>query len=185
MNRKVASHAHNEDGIVAALEAGVASIEHGSYTGKRAIPLFLKTGAYLVPTLLAGKTVSTIAVESDFLTPAVAEKAIRVGNDMAGNFSEAYKAGVNIAFGTDSGVSPHGTNAEEAVLMVEAGMSEMDVLVSATINAADLLGMSDSIGTIEAGKFADIIAVSGSPLENIDELLDVDFVMKGGKVYKQ
>lgn len=185
MGRKVASHAHHEDGIVAALEAGVASIEHGSYTGRRAIPLFLETGAYLVPTLLAGKTVATMAVETNILPPAVAEKAIRVGNDMAGNFSKAYKAGVNIAYGTDSGISPHGTNAEEALLMVEAGMSEMDVLVSATINAADLLDMSDSIGTIEPGKYADIIAVSGSPLENIDELLDVDFVMKGGKIFRR
>ena len=184
MGRKVASHAHHEDGIVAALEAGVASIEHGSYTGSRAIPLFLETGAYLVPTLLAGKTVATIAVESDILSPAVAEKAIRVGNDMAGSFEKAHKAGVNVAYGTDSGISPHGTNAQEAVLMVEAGMDEIDVLVSATINAADLIDMSDSIGTIEAGKFADIIAVDRSPLDDIEELLDVDFVMKNGKVYK-
>lgn len=184
MGRKVASHAHHEDGIVAALEAGVASIEHGSYTGPRAIKLFKETGAYLVPTLLAGKTVATLAVEADFMAPVVREKAIRVGADMAGNFEKAHKAGVNVAYGTDSGISPHGTNAEEAVLMVEAGMSAMAVIVSATINAADLIDMSDSIGTIEAGKFADIIAVDASPLDDIEELLDVDFVMKGGKVYK-
>ncbi len=184
MGRKVASHAHHEDGIVAALEAGVASIEHGSYTGPRAIRLFKETGAYLVPTLLAGKTVAAMAVEADFMSDAVREKAIRVGNDMAGNFEKAHKAGVNIAYGTDSGISIHGTNAEEAVLMVEAGMSPMDVIVSATINAADLIDMSESIGTIEDGKFADIIAVSRSPLDDIEELLDVDFVMKGGKVYK-
>ncbi|MCP4300744.1 MAG: amidohydrolase family protein [Gammaproteobacteria bacterium] len=185
MGRKVASHAHHEDGIVAALEAGVASIEHGSYTGPRAIKLFKETGAYLVPTLLAGKTVAALAVEADFMSDVVKKKAIRVGNDMAGNFEKAHKAGVNVAYGTDSGISPHGTNAEEAVLMVEAGMSEADVIVAATINAADLIDMSDSIGTIEEGKFADIIAVDQSPLENIEELLDVDFVMKGGKVYKQ
>jgi len=184
MGRKVASHAHGEEGIIAALEAGVASIEHGTYTGPRAIKLFRETGAYLVPTLLAGKTVATLAVEADFMADAIKAKAIRVGNDMAGSFEKAHKAGVNIAYGTDSGVSPHGTNAEEAVLMVANGMSESDVLVSATINAADLIGMSDSIGTIEKGKFADIIAVGASPLENIDELLKVDFVMKGGKVYK-
>jgi imidazolonepropionase-like amidohydrolase len=184
MGRKVASHAHAEEGIIAALEAGVASIEHGSYTGPRAIELFKETGAYLVPTLLAGKTVATLAVEADFMSDAIKAKAIRVGNDMAGSFEKAHKAGVNIAYGTDSGVSPHGTNAEEAVLMVENGMSESDVLVAATINAADLLDMSESIGTIEAGKSADIIAVDASPLENIDELLDVDFVMKSGKVYK-
>ena len=183
MGRKVASHAHHEDGIVAALEAGVHSIEHGSYTGDRAIRLFKETGAYLVPTLLAGKTVATMAVESDFMSPAIREKAIRVGNDMQGNFAKAYAAGVNVAYGTDSGVSPHGTNAEEALLMVEAGMSEMEVLIAATINAADLLDMSDAIGTIEADKAADIIATDGSPLDNIEELLDVDFVMKGGKVF--
>jgi imidazolonepropionase-like amidohydrolase len=185
MGRKVASHAHEEDGIIAALEAGVASIEHGTYAGPAAIRLFKETGAYLVPTLLAGKTVATMAVESDFMSPAVREKAIRVGNDMAGNFAKAYAAGVNVAYGTDSGVSPHGTNAEEALLMVEAGMLEMDVLVAATINAADLIDMSDSLGTIEAGKYADVIAVDSSPLENIEELLDVDFVMKGGKVHKR
>ena len=182
--RKVASHAHQEDGIIAALEAGVASIEHGTYTGPQAIRLFKETGAYLVPTLLAGKTVATMAVESDFMSQAIREKAIRVGADMIGNFERVHAAGVNIAYGTDSGVSRHGTNAEEAVLMVENGMSEMEVLVSATINAADLIDMSDQIGTIEVGKFADIIAVDGSPLADISELLDVDFVMKGGKVYK-
>ncbi len=185
MGRKVASHAHEEAGIIAALEAGVHSIEHGTYTGPRAIKLFRETGAYLVPTLLAGKTVATLAVESDFMAPEVVEKAIRVGNDMAGNFEKAHKAGVRVAYGTDSGISPHGTNAQEAILMVEAGMSEMDVIVSATINAADLIDMSDAIGTVESGKFADIIAVDGSPLNDISELLDVDFVMKGGKVYKQ
>ncbi len=185
MGRKVASHAHHEDGIVAALEAGVASIEHGSYTGPRAIRLFRETGAYLVPTLLAGKTVAAMAVEVDFMSDAVKAKALRVGNDMAGNFEKAHKAGVNVAYGTDSGISPHGTNAEEAVLMVEAGMSEMNVIISATINAADLIDMSDSIGTIEDGKFADIIAVDRSPLDDIEELLDVDFVMKGGKIFKQ
>ncbi len=184
MGRKVASHAHQEDGIIAALEAGVASIEHGTYTGPEAIRLFKETGAYLVPTLLAGKTVGTMAVESDFMSDAIREKAIRTAKDMIGNFERVYAAGVNIAYGTDSGVSPHGNNAEEAVLMVENGMSEMEVLVAATINAADLIDMSDQIGTIEAGKFADIIAVDGSPLADISELLDVDFVMKGGKVYK-
>jgi imidazolonepropionase-like amidohydrolase len=184
MGRKVASHAHEEDGIVAALEAGVASIEHGTYTGKKAIRLFKQTGAYLVPTLLAGKTVATMAEESDILSEAQAVKAIAVGKAMQGNFEKAHKAGVKIAYGTDSGVSPHGTNAEEAVLMHEAGMSPMEILKSATVNAADLIDMSDSLGTIEPGKHADIIATSGSPLENIEELLSVDFVMKSGAVFK-
>ncbi len=185
MGRKVAAHAHEEDGIIAALEAGVASIEHGTYTGPRAIKLFRETGAYLVPTLLAGKTVAAAAVESDYMPQTVKDKAIRVGRDMAGNFKKAHKAGVKVAYGTDSAISPHGTNAEEAVLMVEAGMSEMDVIVSATVNAADLIDMSNTLGTIEAGKHADIIAVDGSPLDDIAELLDVDFVMKGGRIYKQ
>lgn len=184
MGRKVASHAHQEDGIVAALEAGVDSIEHGSYAGPEAIKLFKETGAYLVPTLLAGETVMQMATNSDFMSPAIREKALTVGAAMKGNLNKCYKAGVNIAYGTDSGVSKHGDNAQEAVLMKKAGMSEMDVIKSATVNSADLLGMSDSIGSLEVGKFADIIAVDTSPLENIETLLNVGFVMKGGKVYR-
>jgi imidazolonepropionase-like amidohydrolase len=183
MGRKVASHAHQEDGIIAALEAGVDSIEHGTYTGPKAIKLFKKTGAYLVPTLLAGHTVVEMAKHTDFMSPAIKEKAIKVGGDMQGNLAKAYKAGVKIAFGTDSGVSQHGTNAMEAVLMSEAGMSNMDVLKSATVNAADLLGMSAQIGSLEVGKQADLIATDGSPLDDMKQLLDVDFVMKGGKVF--
>lgn len=185
MGRKVASHAHHEDGIVAALEAGVASIEHGSYTGDRAIKLFKKTGAYLVPTLLAGHTVVQVAKSSDYMPEAVKQKAMRVGSDMKGSFAKAHKAGVKIAYGTDSGISKHGTNADEAILMHEAGMSAANIIHSATVNAADLIDMSDSLGTLEPGKHADIIAVQNSPLEDIRELLDVRFVMKSGKVYKQ
>ncbi|MEP1445043.1 MAG: amidohydrolase family protein [Paraglaciecola sp.] len=185
MGRKVASHAHQEDGIIAALEAGVDSIEHGSYAGKAAIKLFKKTGAYLVPTLLAGHTVLEMAENSDFMSDAIKDKARTVGKEMQGNVERAYKAGVKIAFGTDSGVSKHGTNAYEAVLMVNAGMSNMDVIKSATVNSADLLGMGEKIGSLEVGKQADIIATDGSPLENIEQLLDVDFVMKGGKVFVQ
>ncbi len=184
MGRKVASHAHQEDGVIAALEAGVDSIEHGTYTGPKAIKLFKKNGAYLVPTLLAGETVKQMALTMDFMSPAIKKKSIRVGGDMMNNFARAHKAGVKIAFGTDSGVSAHGINAQEAVLMVKAGMDEADVIVTATTNAADLLGMSDQIGSLETGKYADIIAVDRSPLKNIEELLDVDFVMKSGVVYK-
>jgi imidazolonepropionase-like amidohydrolase len=184
MGRKVASHAHQEDGIIAALEAGVASIEHGTYAGEKAIKLFKKTGAYLVPTLLAGDTVVNMAKNTDILSPAVKAKALKVGADMQGNLITAYEAGVKIAYGTDSGVSHHGDNAKEAVLMVEAGMSTVDVLKAATVNSADLLEMSAQIGTIEAGKKADIIATKSSPLEDIKQLLDVKFVMKDGKIYK-
>ena len=185
MGRKVASHAHQEAGIIAALEAGVASIEHGSYAGPETHRLFKRTGAYLVPTLLAGDTVVQMAKNTEILTEAQKTKAIRVGNDMKGNFAKAVKADVKVAFGTDSGVSAHGENAREAVLMHAAGMDTMAILQSATVNAADLIDMSDSIGTLEVGKQADIIAMGGSPLANIEELLDVDFVMKGGKVFVQ
>jgi len=183
MGRKVASHAHQEDGIIAALEAGVDSIEHGTYAGPRSHRLFLRNGAFLVPTLLAGDTVVQMAKNTDILTESQKEKAIRVGSDMQGNFAKAVDAGVKIAFGTDSGVSRHGENAREAVLMHQAGMDTMAIIHSATVNAAELIGMSDSIGTLEVGKQADIVATDGSPLEHIEELLDVDFVMKGGKVF--
>ncbi len=184
MGKKVASHAHQEDGIIAALQAGVDSIEHGTYTGPEAIKLFKKTGAYLVPTLLAGETVKKMAEETNILPPAVAAKAIKVGGDMKGNLIKAYEGGVKIAFGTDSAISKHGTNAEEAILMSEAGMSNADVLVSATINAADLIDMTNQLGTLEVGKYADIIAVNSSPIEDIKQLLNVGFVMKGGKIHK-
>ncbi len=184
MGRKVAAHAHQEDGIIAALESGVTSVEHGSYAGKKAYKLFKKTGAYLVPTLLAGETVVEMANNSNFMSDAIKAKAIRVGNDMKGNFFNAYKAGVNIAYGTDSGVSKHGTNAREAVLMVEAGMPAKQVLKSATINSAKLLGLENQLGTIESGKFADIIATKASPLQDIQQLMDVTFVMRSGQVVK-
>lgn len=185
MGRKVASHAHQEEGIIAALKAGVDSIEHGTYAGPDAIREFKRSGAYLVPTLVAGATAADMARKGGVLTPSQAKKAIEVGEAMQGNFAKAHKAGVKVAFGTDSGVSPHGANAREAVLMKQAGMSEMDILVSATVNAADLIDMSDSLGTIEAGKHADIIATAISPLDDIQALYDVGFVMKGGKVFKQ
>jgi imidazolonepropionase-like amidohydrolase len=184
MGRKVASHAHQEDGIIAALEAGVDSIEHGTYTGKKAIKLFKKTGAYLVPTLVAGDTVKRMAENSNFMSEAIKKKAIRVGNDMQGNFAKAHKAGVKIAFGTDSGVAPHGENAREAILMHQAGMDEVEIIKSATLNAADLIGMQDKVGTLEVGKYADIIATKKSPLKDIKQLLEVTFVMKSGQVYK-
>ena len=185
LGRKVASHAHAAAGINAALRAGVDSIEHGSYADKESIKLFKKGGAYLVPTLMAGDTVVNMAKNTDFMSPAIRAKAIRVGGDMIENFKRSYKAGVKIAYGTDSGVSKHGYNAREAQLMFEAGMSTQDILVSATINGADLIGKSKSLGTLEVGKVADIIAMHASPLNDINELLDVDFVMKGGKVVKQ
>ncbi|ASJ95876.1 metal-dependent hydrolase family protein [Shewanella marisflavi] len=184
LGRKVASHAHATEGINAALRAGVDSIEHGSYADKESIKLLKRNGAFLVPTLLAGDTVVHMAEESNFMSSAIKQKATRVGADMTANFTRAYKAGVKIAYGTDSGVSAHGINAREAVLMSQAGMSNQDVLISATINGAALINMSDSLGTLAVGKQADIIATQGNPLEDISALLDVGFVMKGGKVVK-
>jgi len=185
LGRKVASHAHAAAGINAALRAGVDSIEHGSYADKESIKLFKKSGAYLVPTLMAGDTVVNMAKSADFMSPAIRAKAIRVGGDMIENFKRSYQAGVKIAYGTDSGVSKHGYNAREAQLMFAAGMSAQDILISATINGADLIGQSKNVGTLEVGKVADIIAMHASPLDDINELLDVDFVMKAGKVIKQ
>ncbi|KVW99869.1 metal-dependent hydrolase family protein [Shewanella frigidimarina] len=187
LGRKVASHAHAAQGINAALRAGVDSIEHGSYADKESIKLMKKSGAFLVPTLLAGDTVVQMAnaAGADFMSPAIKAKAVRVGGDMMKNFSAAYKAGVNIAYGTDSGVSHHGDNAKEAVLMSKAGMSNEDILVSTTINSAKLIDMSDKLGTLQVGKYADIIATQKSPLEQIEALLDVSFVMKNGVIYKR
>ncbi|WP_206486550.1 amidohydrolase family protein [Thalassotalea sp. G2M2-11] len=184
LGRKVASHAHAAAGINAALKAGVDSIEHGSYANEESIKLFKKNGAYLVPTLMAGDTVVGLAKTTEFLSPAIRAKAIRVGGDMLENFQRAHQAGVKIAYGTDSGVSKHGNNGKEALLMYKAGMSPQAILKSATINAADLIGKSSQLGTIETGKIADIIAMSNSPIKDIKALMAVDFVMKSGHVVK-
>jgi len=185
LGRKVTSHAHAAAGINAALRAGVDSIEHGSYANKESIKLFKESGAYLVPTLMAGDTVVTLAKTTDFMSDTIKAKAIRVGGDMINNFKRSYKAGVKIAYGTDSGVSKHGNNGHEALLMFQAGMKTSDIIKAATVHAADLIDMSDSLGTIEVGKIADIVATDGSPLKDIKELLDVDFVMKSGHVIKK
>ncbi len=183
MGRKVAAHAHGTDGINAALRAGVDSIEHGTYLDDESISLFKQTGAYLVPTIHAGKFVAEKSEEPDFFNPAIKEKAAAVGPQIQSSFAKAHKAGVNIAFGTDVGVGAHGTNAQEFLYMAEAGMSPQDCIQSATIHAAALCGLSDEIGTIEKGKSADIIAVVGDPLEDVAALMDVGFVMARGGVF--
>jgi imidazolonepropionase-like amidohydrolase len=134
---------------------------------------------------MAGDTVVSLAKNTNFMSEAIKAKAIRVGADMTANFEKAVRGGVKVAYGTDSGVSRHGNNGREGVLMANAGMKNSDILISATIHAADLVNMSESLGTIEVGKIADVIAFDGNPLNNIEELLDVDFVMKSGKIVKQ
>lgn len=183
LGRKVAAHAHGADGIKAALKAGVDSIEHGSFLDDEAVSLFRQTGAYLVPTLLAGETVSEIArSESNYFVPAVREKALAVGPAVAGAFRRALEGGVKIAFGTDSGVSRHGENAREFELMVAAGMTPAQAIEAATVSAATLLGLADELGTIQPGKSADIIAVDGDPLQDVAALRRMAFVMRRGEI---
>ncbi len=185
MGRKVTAHAHGVAGINAALKAGVDSIEHGTYLDDESIKLFKKNGAYLVPTLLAGATVVEWAKDpNSFLLPPQRAKALEVGPQMHDMAAKARKAGVKIAFGTDTGVSKHGGNAREFPLLVAAGFTPMEAIRAATVNAADHLGKSDVLGSIAPGKYADIIATDGDPTADVNELLDVDFVMKEGVVYK-
>ena len=185
LGRKVTAHAHGADGVNAALRAGVDSIEHGTFSNAESFRLFKHNDAYLVPTILAGVTVAELADDPDsFLAPPVREKAKRVGPQMLDMVRRAHAAGVKIAFGTDTGVSKHGDNAREFSLLVEAGMTPMEAIRSATIVAAQHLGRYDNFGSIETGKFADIVAVDGDPLADVSELEDVDFVMKDGVAYK-
>ncbi len=181
--RRVAAHAHGADGVNAALEAGVNSIEHGTFTNDRTFQLYRQTGAYYVPTLLA-PAAAVADGERGALTEAQYEKAREASGNAQRSFARALRERVNIAFGTDSGVSPHGRNAEEFALMVAAGMTPMAAIRSATVDAATLLGRQDSVGTIEAGRDADIIAVAGDPLQDVRLLENVRFVMRHGRVHK-
>lgn len=183
MGRQVTAHAHGKSGIEAALRAGVDSIEHGTYLDAESIALFRETGATLVPTVLAGATVTGWTNEPWLPAPSRA-KAAEVGPLMVEMLRRAHEGGVRIAFGTDTGVSAHGDNAREFALMVEAGFSPAEAIRAATVIAAEHLRMSDEIGTITPGKYADIIAVPANPLEDIRVLEQVDFVMKGGVVYR-
>lgn len=181
----VAVHAHGKEGMKRAIEAGVDSIEHGTYMDDEIRALMKKKGTYYVPTILAGKFVAEKAKIDGFFPELVRPKAAAIGPLIQITFERAHKAGVKIAFGTDSGVSAHGDNAKEFALMVEAGMSPANALLSATVNSAELLGISDILGTLSEGKLADIVAVSGNPLEDISVMESVSFVMKDGVVYKQ
>jgi imidazolonepropionase-like amidohydrolase len=181
----VAAHAHGAEGMLRAVRAGVNSIEHGTYMTDEIMSLMKKKGTYMVPTLIAGEAVGEKAKEEGFLPEMVKPKAARIGAQIQGTFARAYKAGVPIAFGTDSGVSPHGNNAREFELMVQGGMPAMEAIKAATINAAKLLRVEGDLGTVEKGKIADLVAVQGDPLQDIGLLKNVRFVMKDGVVYKR
>lgn len=184
MGRKVAAHAHGTDGINAALRAGADSIEHGTYLNDESIKLFKETGAYLVPTLTVANWAAEKGNEEGFFPPAVAAKARRVGPQTIKGLMRAYKAGVKIAMGSDFSGENHQASKKEMQLMVKAGMSEKDVLIAGTIHGADLLGLSDSIGTLEKGKSADLVAYKDNPLDGIDTMLDPQLVMLRGEVAK-
>ena len=184
--RKVAVHAHGADGIKLALRAGADSIEHGTVMDEEAIRLFRQTGAYYVPGLsTVNGYLERLAANPDAYVGPVREQIDwRIG--ITGqSLLKAYPAGVKIAFGTDAGVSKHGRNADEFELLVKYGMPPVEAIKAATVNAADLLGLSSEIGTIEAGKSADIIAVDGDPLTDVTVLKNVDFVMARGDVVKK
>ncbi len=182
LGRKVFAHAHGTDGINAALRAGVDGIEHGSYLDATSIALFKAHGAYLEPTLLAGDTVTKWA--ADGALPAVtAAKASTVGPIMIGAARRAWSGGVKMAFGTDTGVSVHGINAQEFPLLIKAGIPPLDAIRMATVWGADRIGMSATIGALKPGMAADLIAVKGNPLTDIAVLEDVQLVIKGGTVY--
>jgi imidazolonepropionase-like amidohydrolase len=180
----IAVHAHGTEGIRRAILAGVDSIEHGTFMTDELIELMKKTGTFWVPTNLAGEWVAEKAKEPGYFPEIVRPKAAAIGPAIRETFAKAQAAGVKIAFGTDSGVSPHGQNAREFELMVAGGMPPMKAIQSATLQAARLLRIDDRLGTLEPDKLADVVAVPGDPLENMRAMHDVVFVMKEGIVYK-
>lgn len=185
MGRRVTAHAHGVDGINAFLRAGGDSIEHGTYLDEESIRLFRREGTYLVPTLMAGDFVARIASgPNNFFTPAQTAKALEAGPKMLDMVRRAHQGGVRIAFGTDSGVSAHGDNAQEFALLVRAGLTPLEAIQAATVNAAAHLGLSTEAGRIAPGMPADIVAVSGDPLSDVTVLERMRFVMKGGVVYR-
>jgi imidazolonepropionase-like amidohydrolase len=183
LGRKTAAHAHGGDGIKLSVLAGVDSIEHGSYIDEEGIKLMKEHKTYLVPTLYLGDWLIENA-EAIKLPKPLLEKAKVVLPTARVNIGKAIKAGVPIAFGTDAAVYPHGLNAREFGVLVKLGMTPAQAIRTATVNAADLLGWSDKVGSIEAGKYADLIAVDGEPLKDVKTLEQVQWVMKGGAVVK-
>jgi len=181
----VAAHAHGAEGMKRAIRAGVHSIEHGTFMDDEAIALFKEHGTWYVPTILAGNYVAEKAEIEGFFPDVVRPKAREVGPQISDTFARAWAAGVRIAFGTDCGVSPHGSNAGEFALMVAGGMPPMEAIRAATLRGAELLGIEDELGTVEEGKLADLVAVQGDPIADITRLEEMGFVMKEGAIILQ
>lgn len=183
-NMHVAAHAHGDEGMKRAVNAGITSIEHGTKMSEATMDLMIEHGTWYVPTITAGKTVADSAKVPNYYPALVVPKALEIGPMIQNTFAKAYRKGVKIAFGTDAGVFIHGYNGKEFGYMAEAGMPPMETIKSATISAATMMGIDDILGTIAVGKIADIVAVEENPLENIHTMENVTFVMKEGKVYK-
>jgi imidazolonepropionase-like amidohydrolase len=181
---KVAAHAHGTEGMRRAVVGGVDSIEHGTFMDEEVIELMKRHGTWYVPTLSAPEFLIGKAAEPGYFSDAILPKVLSVGVDAYEVFTQAYQAGVKIAYGTDTGVSPHGENWKEFTYLVKGGMSPMEAIIAATKSASQLLGIDDITGSIETGMQADLVAVPGDPLENIKLMGEANFVMKGGKVYK-
>ena len=182
---QVAAHAHGDEGMYRAVENGVKTIEHGTLIEEKTMKLMIDKNAFLVPTISAGKFVAEKAKIPGFFPPIIVPKAIAIGAQIQATFAKAYKMGVPIAFGTDSGVSPHGDNAKEFGFMTEVGMPASEAIQSATIVNAEILEAENSLGQLAPGFLADIVASNENALENINTLENITFVMKNGKVYKQ
>jgi imidazolonepropionase-like amidohydrolase len=182
--RKVAAHAHGAEAIKRAIKAGVASVEHASLIDDEGIGLAKSRGTYLVMDIYNDDYIMSEYKRLGY-PQKILDKEAKVGRTQRENFRKAVEAGVKLAYGTDSGVYPHGWNGKQFAKMVEWGLTPMQAIQTATMNAADLLGWSDRVGSVQPGRFADIVAVNGDPLTDIRELERVTFVMKGGVVYKQ
>ena len=178
----VAVHAHGAEGMKRAVIAGVDSVEHGTFMTNEIMDLMINRGTYYVPTISAGEFVAEKAKIDNYFPEIIRPKAASVGPQIGDTFNKAYKRGVKIAFGTDAGVQPHGTNWKEFVYMVKFGMPPMETIQSATISTAKMLDIDSTLGSIEVGKIADLIAVNGDPIQDINVMEKISFVMKEGKV---
>ena len=178
----VAVHAHGAEGMKRAVIAGVNSVEHGTFMTNEVMDLMITRGTYYVPTISAGEFVAEKAKIDNYFPEIVRPKAASVGPQIGDTFNKAYKRGVKIAFGTDAGVQAHGTNWKEFVYMVKFGMPAMETIQSATISTAEMLGIDSTLGSIEVGKIADLIAVDGNPIQDINVMEKISFVMKEGRV---